>query len=86
MISDFKWCIENDWQVYLKVVNNVHCRIAIRKGGISSQGKHFHYCKEQDLKFFSKETLGNVIYKNQNKAFEELPKVYKYLRDTYGKI
>ena len=32
--SDFKWCIDNDWQVYIKPINTIHYKIAIRKGGI----------------------------------------------------
>ena len=74
--SDFKWCIDNDFQVYIKMLNNSgQCNIAIRKGGISTDGKSSIY---------SSVTLGSVTYKNQKQATENLPKVYKYLRETYG--
>lgn len=86
MISDFKWCIDNDFQVYVKLINTIHCKIAIRKGGISCEGKSSLYCKETKITSYSKETLGNIIYKSQDKAFAELPRVYKYLRDNYDKI
>jgi hypothetical protein len=85
--SDFKWCIENDFQVYVKPLKNGgECKIAIRKGGISTEGKPSKYNKEKGLTLYSKETLGTVIYKNQKKAFEALPKVYNYLRKRYGSI
>lgn len=83
-IFDLKWCIENDWQIYVKPINTIHCKIAIRKGGISTNGRDSYYCKEKDLTIYSRETLGNVVYKTQYKAFDALPGVYKYLRDTYG--
>jgi len=82
--SDFKWCIENDWQVYIKLINTLHCKIAIRKGGITSNGKDYYYCKRRDLSIRCKEKLGNVVYKSQQKAFEALPSVYKYLKDNYN--
>jgi hypothetical protein len=82
--SDFRWCIENDWQVYIKPINTNHCKIAIRKGGISCNGKDMYECKESNLTLYSSEKLGNIFYKTQQKAFDALPKVYSYLRDKYG--
>ena len=84
-ISDFKWCIDNDFQVYIKMLNNSgQCNIAISKGGISTDGKSSKYCKEKNIVIYSSVTLGSVTYKNQKQATENLPKVYKYLRETYG--
>ena len=75
--SDFNWCVENDFQVYIKPLNNSgECKIAIRKGGISTEGKASKYNKEKGLTLYSKETLGTIVYKNQKKAAEALPKVY----------
>ena len=69
--SDFKWCIENDFQVYIKPINNSgECRIAIRKGGISTDGKPSKYNKEKGVTLYSKETEGKLIYKNQKKSNE----------------
>jgi hypothetical protein len=86
-IVNFKWCIENDFQVYIKLTEfSGHCRVAIRKGGISTQGKSFLYCKKKDLTIYSTETLGSVLYKSQLEAFGKLPSVYKYLKETYDKI
>jgi|TARA_B100001093_G_C26692331_1_gene955369 hypothetical protein len=85
--SDFKWCIENDFQVYIKpIVNGGECCIAIRKGGISTDGKPSKYNKEKGLTLYSTETLGTLVYKNQKKASEKLPEVYKYLRKCYGNV
>ncbi len=87
LYSDLKWCIENDFQVYIQPLNNSgECKIAIRKGGISTEGKPSKYCKEKGLTLYSKETLGSVTYKTQKKASEQLPKVYRYLKKTYGDI
>lgn len=85
--SDFNWCVDNDFQVYIKPMEITgHCRIAVRKGGISTEGKHSHYCKEKDITLYSKETLGSVLYKNQKTANEKIPEVYSYLRKKYGRI
>jgi len=82
--SDFKWCIDNDFQVYVQpIYGSGHCKIAIRKGGISTDGKSAKYCPEKEMMLYSEETLGSVIYKNQKLANEKLPEVYKYLRETY---
>ena len=61
------------------------CKIAIRKGGISTEGKSSKYCKRTGTTIYSRETLGSVTYKTQEKATEQLPKVYEYLRKTYEK-
>ena len=82
--SDFKWCIENDWQVYVKPINTLHCKIAIRKGGISTNGYDQWYDKENDLTIYSKEHLGKDTYSCQKKAMKKLPEVYKYLKENYG--
>ena len=67
LYSDFKWCIENDFQVYIKPEDNSgNCRIAIRKGGISTDGKLSKYDKEKGVTLYSKETVGEVVYKNKN--------------------
>jgi hypothetical protein len=85
--SDLKWCIENDFQVYVQPMNNSgYCKIAIRKGGISTDGKPSKYCTEKQITLYSKETLGSVTYKTQKLAAEKLPDVYSYLRKTYGRI
>ncbi len=83
-ISDFKWCIENDFQVYVKPVALKQFKIAIRRGGISTNGKDMHYCRIKEITLRSTETLGPQIYQNQKEAFKSLPKAYKYLRNVYG--
>jgi hypothetical protein len=82
--SDFKWCIDNDWQVYVKPINTMYFKIAIRKGGISTNGKDKFYDAKKSITLYSKEHLGKIEYKTQKKAMDKLPEVYKYLRETYG--
>lgn len=85
--SDFKWCIENDFQVYILPLHHTgHCKIAIRRGGITTEGKDSKYCKDTGITHYSKEMLGSVTYKNQKLATEKLPEVYEYLRKTYDKV
>lgn len=78
--SDAKWCIENDYQVYIKPIDSQFC-IAIRRGGISSCGKDWH--KEGGTEYTSSEVLGSVRYKTVEKATEKIPEVYKYLKERH---
>jgi hypothetical protein len=44
--SDAKWCIDNDYQVYIKP-DGPGARICVRHGGISSCGKDNYYDPER---------------------------------------
>jgi len=79
-MTDFNWCIENDFQVYIKPEHSF-ARICIRRGGITSFGKDFYYTN--GIKVNTLEQNGTVLYKSQDLAAKELTKVYKYLRDRY---
>jgi len=79
--SDLKWCIDNDWQVYIVPTIAKFCRIAIRKGGITTDGKPYKYI--DGVKHTSQEFLGKIEYKNQNDAQRALPDVYKEIRKRY---
>jgi hypothetical protein len=81
--SNFKWCIENDFQVYIKPYGK-YAKIAIRRGGISACGKDVHYDKQTGNTYYSSENEGTVMYKTHEKAMEKLPEVYEYLRKKYG--
>jgi|TARA_R110000787_G_scaffold70171_3_gene156023 hypothetical protein len=84
--SDLQWCIDNDFQVYIKKMNySGYFKVAIRKGGISTNGKDIFFCKETQMNLYSVEKLGKIDYKNQEKANKVLPGVYKYLKETYQK-
>jgi len=80
----FRWCIENDYQVYIKPDSYLY-RIAIRKGGITSNGKDFHYDRENDFEHTSSERIGSVRYKSVDIASAKLHDVYKYLYDEEAK-
>tara|TARA_R110000787_G_scaffold106598_1_gene214311 strand:- start:36136 stop:36399 length:264 start_codon:yes stop_codon:yes gene_type:complete len=80
--SDLKWCIENDYQVYILPVGYNDIRIAIRKGGISSQGKDY-YVDKQGIEHYSSEIIGRVVYRNQKDAMKSYPDVIKRLRKKY---
>ena len=80
----FKWCIENDFQVYIKP-ESYYFKIAIRKGGISSNGKDFYYDRDTDFEYTSSEKIGSVRYKSVDIASEKLQDVYKYLYEENTK-
>jgi len=85
--NDFRWCIENDFQVYVKPLSSDgkgFYKIAVRRGGISSKG--LDYYKEECTKkvYKSKETLSEKIFKNKNEAFSHLNYVYGHLKKKYG--
>tara|TARA_A100000171_G_scaffold11809_1_gene9671 strand:+ start:5978 stop:6277 length:300 start_codon:yes stop_codon:yes gene_type:complete len=80
--SDLKWCIDNDWQVYIVPTLDKFCRIAIRKGGITTEGKDYKYI--DGVRYTSQEHLGSVEYKSQKQAQAELPYVYEKIRQKYG--
>lgn len=83
--SDLQWCIDNDFQVYIKKTDySGYFKIAIRKGGISTQGKDIFFCKKRKINLYSVERLGKIEYKNQDKANKKIPEVYKYLKQRYG--
>ena len=82
-MNDFNWCIENDFQVYIKPEHSF-ARICIRRGGITSEGKDCYYIN--GVMVNTLEQKGTVLYKSQLLAAKELKKVYKYLRDKYEKI
>lgn len=82
-MNDFNWCIENDFQVYIKPEHSF-ARICIRRGGITSEGKDCYYIN--GVMVNTLEQKGTVLYKSQLLASKELKKVYKYLRDRYEKI
>ena len=46
--DDFRWAIQNDWQVYVKPYGG-GAYIAVRKGGITACGKDYHYDRETGL-------------------------------------
>lgn len=79
----FNWCIENDYQVYIKP-DGPHYRIAIRNGGITTEGKNSLYV--DGIERTSSEVLGSVRYKTGDAAAEKLTEVYKYLYDAKVQI
>lgn len=80
--SDLKWCIDNDWQVYIVPTKGKMCRIAIRKGGITTEGKDCKYIN--GVRYTSQEVLGQLEYDDQKQAQYAMPKVYEQLRQRYG--
>lgn len=80
--SNFKWCIENDFQVYVKPYGK-YAKIVVRRGGISSCGKDRHYDKATGNTYYSQENEGTVMYPTHQKAMDKLEEVYKYLRQKY---
>jgi len=80
-IEDWRWCIENDFQIYLVPRHRNRYRIAIRRGGITTEGKDFKYV--DGIKHESKEVIGNMEFKNASEASSYLPTLYKQIRKKY---
>ena len=85
--DDFRWCIQNDFQVYVVplVENNRPTgsfKIAVRRNGITTNGKD--YIKLNGIVYKSKETLSELTFKNQNQALDHLNYVYGLLRRKYS--
>ena len=91
----FKWCIQNDFQVYVKPVVNVSkingisyyhktgsYNIAVRRKGISTNGKDYLESKGRTIR--SKEVLSEVVFDSQDIAFNHINGVYEYLKEKYG--
>jgi len=79
-----KWCIDNDFQVYIKP-ESYYYKIAIRKGGITSNGRDFYYDRETGMEYYSSEKTGSVRYKTVEMASAKLHDVYKYLYEENAK-
>ena len=82
IFSDAQWCINNDFQVYVKPVENNKCRIAYRRGGITTEGKDKKLVNGS--MFYSVEVEGEKVYRTQREAMSVVPDVYSYLRNKYG--
>jgi hypothetical protein len=81
--SDLQWCIDNDWQVYVVPYHGNKAKIAIRKGGISAQGKN-RYAAPNGMIYTSNEVLGQKVWNSQKEASIELSYVLKQLREKYS--
>jgi len=104
----FRWCIDNDFQVYIKPLGdwkdvektkevdgkevtyivqeffmNGLYKIAVRRGGITSNGYDTYIDDKQRL-HESKETLSGKVYKKEYDAILDLNYVYKLLKEKYG--
>ena len=80
--DDFNWCVKNNFQVYGKIDQDGQLRIAIRRGGITTEGKD--YIIINGVKHVSVENIGQNVYKNMSELSAHLPAVYKQLREHYG--
>lgn len=93
--DDMRWCIDNDFQVYIKPVCDVYqsngkdCyvmngkyQIAVRRLGIKTEGRD--YMKVNGVKVVSKEKLSELVFDTQVEAHNNLNYVYEHLRTKYG--
>lgn len=81
--SNLKWCIDNDFQVYIKPDQYNKWKVAYRRGGITTEGKDKKLINGS--MFYSVEVEGEKTYKNQKSAMAVVPDVYDFLRKKYGK-
>ena len=91
----FSWCIQNDFQVYVKPIVDItelngikqyqetgKYRIAVRRKGISTEGRDYFKLNGKTIK--SKETLSEAVFNSQQDAFNHVNSVYEYLKKKYG--
>lgn len=85
-ISNFRWCIENDFQVYIEPFQKyIGCNkyvVVVRKGGITTNG--LDYIEKDNKIYKSKVIVGEKIYKNTKDASEGVREVQAILRERYG--
>ena len=80
--EDFNWCVKNDFQVYATHDSEGNLKVAIRRGGITTEGKD--YLIVNGLKKTSKEMIGEIIYKDMNQLSLYLPAIYQQIKKQYG--
>ena len=82
--EDFKWCIENDFKVFIRTKGQGEskCRIVVQRGGITTEGKDAIVI--DGVLFRTTFLESKTEYKTQKEAQEALPSVYKKLRERYG--
>lgn len=80
--EDFNWCVKNDFQVYATHDAEGNLKVAIRRGGITTEGKD--YLIVNGLKKTSKEMIGEIIYKDMNQLSLYLPAIYQQIKKQYG--
>jgi len=80
--EDFNWCVKNDFQVYATHDSEGNLKVAIRRGGITTDGKD--YLIVNGLKKTSKEMIGEIIYKDMNQLSLYLPAIYQQIKKQYG--
>ena len=93
--DDLRWCIENDFQVYLVPLKKCisvsdykeysstgEFKIGVRRKGISTNGLDKLDVNGREV--FSYETLSDKTFDNYYEAIEHLNYVYRQLRERYG--
>lgn len=80
--DDFNWCVKRDFQVYGTLDSEGKLKVAIRRGGITTEGKD--YVIINGIKKVSVEMLGDYEYKDMRQLSLYLPAIYKQLREQYG--
>lgn len=82
--DNFKWCIENDFKVFVQTTGygESTCKIVVQRGGISTLGKDALMVNGRLIK--SNFTESTTTYKTQKDAQKALPSIYKMLRERYG--
>lgn len=82
--DDFNWCVDNDFQVYLVPIQMNRYKIAVRRGGITTEGKDFRVV--DDIEISTKEVLTQKEYATFSEASKAIRDIYKSLRLKYGSL
>ena len=80
-----KWCLDNDFKIFVRPLgfSIAKCQIVVQRGGITTDG---HESKiVNDVMVNSKTAVLDKVYRNQEEAFKDIPRVEKNLKLKYGK-
>lgn len=93
--DDLRWCIKNDFQVYLVPLKKFiyisgqreysstgEFKIGVRRNGISTNG--LDQADVNGRTVFSYETFSDKTFNDHYEAMEYLNYVYRQLRERYG--
>jgi len=77
----FKWCVDNDFQVYLVPIHMGRFKIAVRRGGITTEGKDALLVDGVYIQ--TTEVLSKSEYMSVNEATIEMNLLYDKLKLKY---
>jgi len=79
-----KWCLDNDFKIFVQPLGfkNLKCNIVIQRGGITTEGQESKIVDGVLRK--SKTLVLEKVYRTQDDAFKDIPRIEKQLKEKYG--